>query len=289
MTLGIVVLNYLNYSCTIECVESVLRQRDVTTRIVVVDNGSSNDSAARLSDFCSGIPNVEFIANDENLGFARGNNVGIAALRRQGLDRILVLNSDIVLTDETLAGKLERLEIPDNVGIVGFRTENDEGRNSTPRNVTVRSGVTIFRDIYTTLGGFKNKYITSKPIVSTVRKAVTQHDDSPRILNPNSETLHGAALLFTENFFKDYDGFYPGTFLYYEEDCLSILCQKTGLREMYFPEYKVLHKERGSAKMAWRQDAEEVQHRRQIESRSIAQKLAKMPTEQVRQAFRFDR
>ena len=289
MALGVVILNYLNYSCTIECVESVLRQRDVETRIAVVDNGSPNDSADRLAAFCAGVPNAEFIANAENLGFAKGNNVGIAVLRRQGIDRILVLNSDIVLTDDTLAGTLSRMDVPDNVGVVGFRTENAEGRNSTPRNVTVRSGITIFRDIYTTLGGFKNKYITSRPIVSTVRKAVTQHDDSPRILNPNSETLHGAALLFTENFFRDYDGFYPGTFLYYEEDCLSILCQKTGLREMYCPAYRVLHKERGSAKMAWSKDAEEIQRQRQIESRAVAQRLAKMSATQVREAFRFDR
>ncbi|RSX55311.1 glycosyltransferase [Bifidobacterium samirii] len=287
MTLGVVVLNYLNYSCTIECVESVMRQRGADIKTVVVDNGSTNESSKELATFCRPLSDVEFIANSENLGFAKGNNVGISALRSQGIDRILVLNSDIVLTDENLAMKLEHLTVPDNVGIVGFRTENNEGQNSTPRNVTVRSGFTILRDIYTTLGGFKNKYITSKPIVSTVKKAVIQHDNAPRILNPNSETLHGAALLFTENFFKEYDGFYPGTFLYYEEDCLSILCQKTGMREMYCPEYKVLHKERGSAKMAWKKDAESVQRKRQLESRTIAQKLAKMSTKQVQEQFRF--
>ena len=46
--IGIVVLNYVNYSETIKCVSSLLKQENVSARIVIVENGSGNESAERL-------------------------------------------------------------------------------------------------------------------------------------------------------------------------------------------------------------------------------------------------
>ena len=60
--------------------------------------------------------------------------------------------------------------------------------------------------------------------------------------------LHGCFLCFSEEYFKHFDGFYPETFLYMEEDILFYLTQQKKLTTVYLPELKVFHKEDSSGK-----------------------------------------
>ena len=55
--------------------------------------------------------------------------------------------------------------------------------------------------------------------------------------------LHGCCLVFSRDFFKVYDGFWEGTFLYAEEEILYYLAAKSGLRMLYSPEVTCIHKE----------------------------------------------
>lgn len=47
---GVVVLNYKNYEETIKCVLSILKQNKILLKIVIVDNGSNNESVGKLTD-----------------------------------------------------------------------------------------------------------------------------------------------------------------------------------------------------------------------------------------------
>ena len=79
--IGIVVLNYVNYSETIKCVSSLLKQENVSARIVIVENGSGNESAERLRGAFDGEKTVTVVDTGKNLGYAKGNNIGIKHLQ----------------------------------------------------------------------------------------------------------------------------------------------------------------------------------------------------------------
>jgi hypothetical protein len=102
----IVVLNWNGLADTLVCLASLRRLRYPAARVVVVDNGSSDGSAAAIRrDPANG--GVEIIEAKRNLGYAGGNNLGIRHALDHGADFILVLNNDTkvdpMLLDELLA------------------------------------------------------------------------------------------------------------------------------------------------------------------------------------------
>jgi GT2 family glycosyltransferase len=86
----VIILNWNGAGDTIACLES-LRASTVELRLVVIDNGSSDDSVRRIST--SGLAD-EVLVTGENLGFAEGNNHGIRYALAAGAEVIVVLNND---------------------------------------------------------------------------------------------------------------------------------------------------------------------------------------------------
>jgi GT2 family glycosyltransferase len=102
----IVLLNWNGLPDTLACLRSLEALRYSDFCIVVVDNGSTDDSAAVLRGTASR-HQIEFIEAGRNLGYAGGNNLGIRHALDRGADFILVLNNDTTvdpaLLDELLA------------------------------------------------------------------------------------------------------------------------------------------------------------------------------------------
>jgi GT2 family glycosyltransferase len=71
------------------------------------------------------------------------------------------------------------------------------------------------------------------------------------------QILHGCALMFTPKFFEYYSGFYPKTFLYCEEEILTIMLKKVGLKQGFVKETMLYHKEDKSSEMSF-QNKEQV-------------------------------
>ena len=101
MTVSIIIINYNTFLVTCDCIASVLQYtKGVPYEIILVDNASPNDNP---DDFLVKFPGINLIKSKENGGFAKGNNLGIAAASG---DIILLLNSDTVLTEDP-DGKLQ--------------------------------------------------------------------------------------------------------------------------------------------------------------------------------------
>lgn len=81
---GVVILNYINYQYTITCVNSFLKQRNVDLEIVIVDNGSKNESYRILNSTFKDFKNIKIIKNKSNKGYAKGNNIGISYFVEDG-------------------------------------------------------------------------------------------------------------------------------------------------------------------------------------------------------------
>ena len=93
----IVIVNYNGGSMLLRCVESVIASGVLPDKMVLVDNGSRDNSDNMLS---AGFPAAKVILNDCNAGFARAANQGLAeANAKFGI----VLNNDALISVETLS------------------------------------------------------------------------------------------------------------------------------------------------------------------------------------------
>ena len=92
-----IILHYLAEDMTKECVKYIQNHLDMNRiRIVIVDNASSNGSGARLKQFYKDNEYCDVILNDENMGFARGNNVGYTyAKEKYDPDFMIIMNNDV--------------------------------------------------------------------------------------------------------------------------------------------------------------------------------------------------
>lgn len=237
---GIVILNYLNYKDTIECIESALELDYGCFDIIVVDNGSKNGSYEILKNRYKLKNNVYILKLEKNLGYAKGNNYGINyAINNLACEFVLVVNNDTLFKDKNLLKVL--IDFYDgNTGVIGPKIINKEGFNQNPVNTSI-SVKQAFKDFILSLIIVLRMKNILKKIKSFI---IADKDNKMRVPHYKSSViLHGSALLFTPVFFKYYTGFYPGTFLYYEENILALLANKAGLKLKYVPYTYIFHKE----------------------------------------------
>ena len=105
MKLSIIIVSYNVRTYLEQCLQSVQKALEgIEGEVWVVDNCSSDDSVAVLQrDY----PWVRLIANTENMGFARANNL---AIRQSQSDYVLLLNPDTVVAEPTLRGVVEFMD-----------------------------------------------------------------------------------------------------------------------------------------------------------------------------------
>ena len=96
MQLSVIILNYNVRYFLEQCVLSVQKALEgVDGEIIVIDNNSSDASCALMQQR---FPNVKLITNKENLGFPKGNNIGVAQAKGEFL---CILNPDTVVAEDT--------------------------------------------------------------------------------------------------------------------------------------------------------------------------------------------
>jgi GT2 family glycosyltransferase len=136
----IVVLNWNGRDDTLDCLDSLQSLDYPNYSVIVVDNGSSDDSVAAIR---KQYPGYELIETGKNLGYAGGNNVGIRRALELDADYILLLNNDTLVDTGMLrefvsaaamhpeagvfAGKIFQLEPPDVLWYAGARWLPDKG------------------------------------------------------------------------------------------------------------------------------------------------------------------
>jgi N-acetylglucosaminyl-diphospho-decaprenol L-rhamnosyltransferase len=120
---SVVVVSFNTRELLARCLESVGAEAGRrSVEIVVVDNGSSDGSAAMVGER---FPAVRLIENGANLGFAAAAN---RAIRSSRAAYVLLLNSDAALDPGSLAALLERADATPRAAIVGARLAHADGR-----------------------------------------------------------------------------------------------------------------------------------------------------------------
>jgi GT2 family glycosyltransferase len=102
---SVIVLNWNGIEDTLACLVS-LRASTMALHVIVVDNGSTDDSLTRITQ--SGLAD-EVLATGVNLGFAEGNNRGVLLALDRGSDVIIVLNNDTTVDPDAIGRLVEAL------------------------------------------------------------------------------------------------------------------------------------------------------------------------------------
>ena len=123
LELSIIVVTYNSRRHIRDCLESIQRTAgDIDHEVIVVDNASQDGTPDIIRNE---FPEICLVANSENLGFARGNNLGISQSRAT---YILLLNPDTIVRPKTLVTLLKAMKDSSDTGLLGCRLLNADRR-----------------------------------------------------------------------------------------------------------------------------------------------------------------
>jgi GT2 family glycosyltransferase len=112
---SIIILNWNGLADTIECLDSLRRISYPNYKVVLVDNASEGNDVRTLRDNYGDY--IHIIRNDQNYGFAKGNNVGIRFVLENGTDYVFLLNNDTTVDPEFLTALVGVAVTDERIGI----------------------------------------------------------------------------------------------------------------------------------------------------------------------------
>jgi GT2 family glycosyltransferase/glycosyltransferase involved in cell wall biosynthesis len=119
---SIVVVTYNNLDLTKQCLDSLDAYSDYANiEIIVVDNASSDGSQAWLTEWAKEAPNRKLVLNEDNRGFAAGNNQGLGLASGQYL---VMLNNDTYVTPGWVRTMVNHMRRDASIGLLGPVTNN---------------------------------------------------------------------------------------------------------------------------------------------------------------------
>jgi N-acetylglucosaminyl-diphospho-decaprenol L-rhamnosyltransferase len=129
--LGIVIVNWNTHDFLARCLESLMVNHGPSVQVVVVDNASTDGSAAMVQ---ARFPSVQLINNPINGGFSYGNNIGLRALGYGGMGAVsadapryaLLLNPDTTVPPDALARMVAWMDAHPEIGVGGPRLMMDD-------------------------------------------------------------------------------------------------------------------------------------------------------------------
>ncbi len=213
---SIVTVNFNQSQATCDMLESLYACGYSNLEVIVVDNASPNDHPEIIKER---FPEIIFIKNRYNTGFAGGNNVAIKKARGE---YIYLLNNDTIIPLGNIERLLSVLQEDMSIGVVCPKI-----KFYTDPNVIQFAGYTDLSK-YT----FRNRCI-----------GYGEQDRGQYNVQKDSAFAHGAAMMVSREAIKKAGLMNEHYFLYYEELDWSTRIKNVGYKIMYVPDAFILHKE----------------------------------------------
>lgn len=226
MKLSVVIVNYNVKYFLEQCLNSVRRASEgLMAEIFVVDNYSVDGSAAMVREK---FPEVILIENKENLGFSKANN---QAIRQSKGKYVLLLNPDTVVEDDTFTKVLDFMESHPDAGGLGVKMIDGKG-NFLPES---KRGLPTPGVAFYKIFGL-SKFFPHSKIFGKYHLGYLDEDEVNTV-----DVLSGAFMLLRRSTL-DETGLLDETFFMYGEDIdLSYRIIKSGYKNYYFPETRIIH------------------------------------------------
>jgi len=223
MQLSVIILNYNVRYFLEQCVLSVQKALEgIDGEIIVIDNHSSDDSCAMIKAL---FPNIKLIENKENLGFPKGNNIGVT--QAQG-EYICILNPDTVVAEDTFSKILKTDNWQLSTGIIGCKLIDGTG-NFLPES---KRGVPTPWVAFTKIFGLYK-------ISNVFGKYYAQHLSENQ--SGKVDILVGAFMVMKRELYTEIGGFDKNCFMYSDDIDLSYMVLQKGKYNYYYHETIVIH------------------------------------------------
>ena len=220
--LSVVIICWNDLRVIRDCLRSIYDRTHATNcEVIVSDNGSVDDSIEFIRKH---YPGVRIVENQQNLGFARGNNAGIAASRGQ---YVLILNPDTIIHDGALDKLVEFADRHSKAGAFGCRVLNPDGTYQ----VSARLFPTIGRYWVGALGLSK-------------LSSLLVYEEYPRWRGDTERPIDwqsGCCVMFRGNLLKRLGGFDEQFFYHFEEVDLCRRVWNSGYPILFTPDAEITH------------------------------------------------
>lgn len=206
-----IVLNWNGWKDTLECLQALKSCTYPRLTVIVVDNGSSDDSVLRIQ---SAFPEILLLESGANKGFSGGNNIGIRYALAHDADYIWLLNNDTKAAPDALSALVAKATSDGRIGAVASICHYAD----SPSTVQAWAGARV--NLWIGYGR-----LTTKP-----------HEDDW------FHSLNGTSMLVARTAIEDVGLLDEGFFLYWEDTEFCLRLRKKGWRIAAASDSNVLHK-----------------------------------------------
>jgi len=231
--LSIIIVSWNVEALLVECLNSILRspvsvgervEGRPVVEIIVVDSGSTDGTVERLKrDY----PQVTLLAQAENIGFTRANNLGLKIARGRHL---LLLNPDTVVLDDALGTMIAYLDANPDVGLIGPHTRNTDGSTQSTRRRFPSLAVAFFESTW--LQPYAPKHLLDSYYVvdgNGVRETI------------DVDWVQGSAIMARREVYEQIGGLDEGYIMYSEELDWCRRAKDAGWRVVYLGDAEIIH------------------------------------------------
>lgn len=226
MDISVIIVNYNVRHFLEQCLYSVrAAMKGLEGEIIVVDNDSRDKSIDYLSP---SFPEVQFLANEENIGFAKACNQGLAVSKGK---YILFLNPDTIIPENCFESCIGFFEQHPDAGALGCRMLDGSGNFLRESKRAFPSPMTSLYKLF----GFSRLFPRSR-LFSRYHLGHLPSDQDNEV-----DVLAGAFFMTTKEVLDKVGSFDEIFFMYGEDVDLSYRIQKSGYRNYYYAGVSIIH------------------------------------------------
>lgn len=246
------ILHYYTLEDTIKCIESIQRLDYSNKEIVIVDNGSPNATGKELEKKYKKEKKVHVILSKDNLGFARGNNLGFEyAKKKLKADFIIMCNNDTLIIEDDFINKILEKYQKYNYAVLGPKIKLKDGTFNKlylklPTVEEFKKEISYFKRMLI-LNYLHLEEILRRAKHKLKKEIPIKVNNNVNIFQKNI-ILHGCFLVFSPIYIKKFDGLDSRTFMYREEELLAIRLKKNNMLSIYCPDIIIYHDEDSSTR-----------------------------------------
>ncbi len=227
--LSIIIVSWNVADLLAACIDSIVstlsssKAQDLAVEIIVVDSASSDHTISLLHER---YPQVTLLAQKQNLGFSRCNNIGMEVAQGR---HILLLNPDTEVQANALSDMIAYLDGNTDIGIIGPHTLNSDGTTQSTRRRFPTVQLAFFESTwlqpYAPKSLLDHYYVTDEP-----DNAVLDVD-----------WVQGSALMLRREVYTQIGGLDEGYIMYSEEMDWCKRAKNAGWRVVYLGTATIIH------------------------------------------------
>jgi N-acetylglucosaminyl-diphospho-decaprenol L-rhamnosyltransferase len=222
--LSIIIVSWNVSGLLADCLESIKSNLgDLDAEVLVVDSGSTDGSPDMIRER---FPWVTLLAQRENIGFTRGNNIALKIAQGRHL---LLLNPDTLATGDALVQMVRYLDENPKVGIVGPRTHHPDGSTQSTR----RRFPTV------PLAFFESTWLQAYAPKSWLDRFYVR--DAPDDAVVDVDWVQGSAMMVRHEVYQQIGGLDEGFVMFSEELDWCKRVKDAGWRVVYLGTAEIVH------------------------------------------------